>query len=61
MEHTDNPHRPAKHDVGHGVYHHRHGRLQDLSLPDEAEYRMGCRCGIRVCDKDRVEAHGVWN
>ena len=45
MEHTDNPHRPAKHDVGHGVYHHRHGRLQDLSLPDEAEYRMGCRCG----------------
>ena len=52
MEHTDNPHRPAKHDVGHCVYHHRHGRLQDLRLSDEAEYRMGCRCGIRVCDKD---------
>ena len=45
MEHTDNPHRPAKHDVGHCVYHHRHGRLQGLRLSDEAEYRMGCRCG----------------
>ena len=57
MEHTDNPHRPAKHDVGHGVHHHRHGRLQDLSLPDEAEYRMGCRCGIRVWFHHRKEVN----